>query len=280
MINFTFHMPGPPLDDFVELLWYYEIDEPSRHPMERVLPTGAAELVINLREDEIRSYDSHDPARFERFPGSVVAGTRSEFMVIDTACQESIVGVHFKLGGAFPFFGVAACELHDLDVSLDALWGRPAVDLRERLIEAPSPAAKFRILEAALLARMRQSRMRRPRERHPAVDLALDELRVATSARKLADVAREAGLSQRRFIQLFREQVGTTPKLHYRIQRFQAALRAIEAGRTIEWADLALSCGYYDQAHFIRDFKAFSGINPSTYLAQRGSHPNHVAMLD
>jgi AraC-like DNA-binding protein len=274
-MRYHIHIPTPPLDELVALFWLFEFDEPAPHPRERVLPTGSVELVINLSTDMTRSYDRHDHGRFETLSGSIVSGTRSGYMVIDTASCESILGVHFKPGGAFPFLGVDASELHDLDISLESLWGSYAARLRERLIDAPTPAAKFRILETALHARAR-----RPFERHPAVAFALHELRGAANVRKLGDVARETGLSQRRFIQLFREQVGTTPKLHYRIQRFQHALNAIEMGCRIEWADLALSCGYYDQAHFIRDFREFSGINPSTYLVQRGAHLNHVALFE
>lgn len=244
------------------------------HTRERVLPTGTMELVINLHEDVIRSYDNDDPTRFETHPGSVIAGTRSEFMIIDTESQESIMGVAFKPGGAFPFLGVPACEVHGGDVALDALWGSYAAELRWRLMEAPTPAAKFAVLESALLERM-SGRL----DLHPAVRHALRELKCVPHMRTLAQVTADVGLSQRRFIQLFREQVGMPPKLYYRIQRFQAALHRIEDGRRVEWADLALDCGYYDQAHFIRDFRAFSGINPSTYLIQRADRLNHVPLF-
>ncbi len=95
--------PLPPLSDFVDALWLYEgYDVP--HEKERLLPDGSVELVINLAEDSIRVYDSHDPQKSYTIPGCVVSGPRSEFFVIDTAGEASIVGVHFKPGGAFPFF--------------------------------------------------------------------------------------------------------------------------------------------------------------------------------
>ena len=88
------------------------------------------------------------------------------------------------------------------------------------------------------------------------------------------------GLSPRRFIQVFREEVGLTPKLFCRIRRFQEVLGLIGRGQHVEWAEVALACGYFDQAHFIHDFRAFSGLNPKAYLAHRGEHLNHVPLCD
>jgi AraC-like DNA-binding protein len=94
--------------------------------------------------------------------------------------------------------------------------------------------------------------------------------------RRVSDVSGEIGLSPRRFIEVFKQQVGLTPKLFCRVRRFQRVLRRIYRREEVEWADLALSCGYFDQAHFIHDFKAFSGINPTAYVAAGGRHQNHV----
>lgn len=269
---FKHHIPAPPLSDFVAMIWYFE-GSAMAHTKERVLPNGGMELLINLHEDLIRSYDNHDPDRYETLSGSILAGTRSEYTIIDTACQSSILGVAFKPGGAFPFFGLPMSEVHGIDLSLDDLWGSHAVDLREQLLAAPTLEARFTIIERALLARASRSL-----ERHPAVEYTLRQLDMVPQSRSLAAITDEIGLSQRRFIQLFREEVGMPPKLYYRIRRFQEGLGRIASGGDLTWIDLALSCGYYDQAHFIHDFRAFSGINPSTYRAQRGHHQNHIPL--
>ena len=94
--------------------------------------------------------------------------------------------------------------------------------------------------------------------------------------RTVAEVTGLIGLSPRRFIQVFSAEVGLTPKLFCRIRRFQRVVRHIAKEERVEWADVAADCGYFDQAHFIHDFRAFSGINPTTYLAQRTEHLNHV----
>ena len=103
---------------------------------------------------------------------------------------------------------------------------------------------------------------------------------VLPHTRTIADVTGQIGLSAKRFIQVFAGEVGLTPKLFCRVRRFQRTLRAMGQGRPVEWATLAADCGYFDQAHFIHDFRAFSGINPSTYIAQRTEHLNHVPLLE
>lgn len=266
------HKPPPPLSDFVDLIWLYEgYDVP--HEKERLLPDGTVELVINLLEDEIRVYDSHDPQRSYTVPGSIVSGPRSEFFVIDTAGEASTIGVHFKSAGAFPFFAVPAAELHNQSVALECLWGAASGRLRERLLAAVTPARKFQILECCLL-----EQLTRPLERTPAVGFAVQQLCGSIQAPPVSRVVEQIGCSQRRFIQLFSDQVGLTPKLFSRVRRFQQVVQTAHGEQAINWTKVALDCGYYDQAHFIHDFQAFAGITPSEYLARKTPHVNHVPM--
>ena len=267
------HIPAPPLSNFVELLWlYHGYQQP--HEKERLLPTGTTEIVIDLREDENRIYDRENHNRYETFPNAIVCGPHSEHFVIDTAGQASVIGIHFKPGGAFPFLREPLDELHNTHVPLESLWGSRANELRDRLLEAKTPEEKFAILEECLMAQAV-----RPLVRHPAVAYALNELHNVPTARTITDLTQEIGLSARRFIQLFSAEVGLTPKLFCRVRRFQEVLRIIQKQTEVDWADVAISCGYFDQAHFIHDFKAFSGINPSAYAASKTEHLNHVPIV-
>jgi AraC-like DNA-binding protein len=266
------HKPQPPLSDFVDVLWLCEGYEAS-HEKERLLPDGSVELVVNLQEDRIRVYDSHNPQRFDTIPGCVVSGPRSEFFVIDTEGESSTVGVHFKPGGAFPFLGVSPSELKDQSVALECLWGAGSARLRERLLAARTRAEKFRVMEYCLL-----EHLYKPLARHAAVSFALQQFFPARRPLPVARVVEQVGFSQRRFIQLFNDEVGLTPKLFCRVSRFQRVIRAAHAHGEIDWAEVALDCGYYDQAHFIHDFQSFAGITPSAYLQQKTTHVNHVPL--
>jgi AraC-like DNA-binding protein len=215
----------------------------------------------------------HDRTAPTRFDHAVVCGAHSEYFSIDTANEVAVAGVHFKPGGAYPFFGLPQDELRNRHVSLDDLWGAEAADLRDQLLEAADDDERFGVLEGMLCRRL-------SRDRHPAVSFALAAFERIPHTETIADVTRRVGLSPRRFIDLFSREVGLTPKLFCRVRRFQTVLRQIDRQKGIDWMDVALGCGYFDQAHFIHDFRNFSGLNPSGYLAVKGNHPNHVPLGD
>jgi AraC-like DNA-binding protein len=250
----------------------YEADPPPDR-RERALPTGTVELIFSLDPTPLRVFERGDAQRSRDLQGPLIYGPHSEFFVLDRARHPAIMGVHFKIGGAAALLGLPAGELHNMVVPLEALWGSAAYELRDRLCDARLPAERFRILERALIERLPMLPAR-----HPAVAFALRELMPGSA--RVADVTDQIGLSGRRFAQLFRDQVGLTPKLFCRIRRFQDVLQQVEQARLPLWADLALSCGYFDQAHFIHDFRAFAGVSPGVYLAQRGHQRNHVVLPD
>ncbi|WP_437500915.1 helix-turn-helix domain-containing protein [Sorangium sp. So ce1099] len=286
-MRFVVHTPPPPLARFVSQLWYYATPE-LPHVLERVLPSGAVNLLINIAEDELRWYDdptaptgvaaaggAPSPARCHRLRGIAVCGAHAEHITIDTAEQREIIGAEFTPGGAFPFFGPDVEALGGAHVSLEAIWGREADLVRERVLEAKSPEARLRALESALAVRL--LRPRAPPARDPAVDFALAAFADPSRACTVADVTGQLGMSAKRFIRSFTEQVGLTPKRYCRVRRFQQVISAIERGERVSWAGVAAACGYYDQAHFIHDFRAFAGLTPTEYVARRRER-NHVRL--
>ena len=270
------YVPQPPLSEFVECFWLYDGDSVS-HAKEKLLPTGTLELVIHLGRHLTRIYDREDSQKFQTFDSPLIAGPHSQPFVIDTPDRQGpIIGVHFKPGGAFPFFNLPAAELQNTHVSLQTLWGTVAADLRDRLIEAQTARLKYRILEQYLLARAGHSL-----KRHPAVSFALREFQRPSDLPAVSDVTEQVGLSTRHFIQIFKNEVGLTPKLFCRIQRFQRVIHRIERLAQVDWTEVALEFGYFDQAHFIHDFKDFCGLNPTTYFAHRNrAHLNHIPLRD
>ena len=253
------HIPSGPLGDFVDLIWIYEGYAPP-HAQERLMPQGLMNLVITV----------HGTSGVR----SSVSGPRTESMMLDTSEPFNIIGVSFRAGGGFPFFPMPASELHNLTVPLEAVWGRRADEVCGRLLEARTHDERCRILERALLASSR-GRL----DRHACIRYAVAELGHRLRPRPVAHVVEQLGLSQRRFIELFRNEVGLTPKAFSRISRFQHALGRIEHLTDVDWTSVALDCGYFDQAHFIHDFREFAGVSPTTYLRHRESR-NHIAIHD
>lgn len=273
MVYRTYH-PRAPLCEFVKLFWYYE-GYTQPHAKERIMPDGSMQVIIDLREDQIRIYDRENPERCDRYPGAVFTGPRSQFEIIDTAGQASVMGIHFRSGGAARFLRMPLNELQNQVVSLDCLWGKAGTDFRTRVLEAPTPEAKLQTFEQCLM-----EQCVKPLERHPAVRGALHFIDRSFPGLSIGDLTTRIGISRRRFIQVFSEEIGLAPKLFCRVHRFQQVLHSTHGKEEIDWADVALSCGYFDQAHFNHDFREFSGMNPSTYLKRRTEHLNHVPLLD
>ena len=270
MVSYRYKPPAP-LDRFVEVIWVMGAPA-APHAKERLLPDGSVELVFDLGSGRFPIFTSENLARREFFRGSVVCGPHSQPFGIDTSNGTNVAGVHFKAGGAYPFLKLPFGELHNMHASLDTLWGRAtAARVRDQLLEAPGPQAKAHVLERELLA----IAAGQP-ERHAAVAHALNEFHSTPEAKKISAVTDEIGISPRHFIDIFRSEVGLTPKLFCRVRRFQQVLRQISTGARIHWPSVALDAGYFDQAHFIHDFRAFSGINPSAYLSDYQGHVNHV----
>ncbi len=255
---FNFYKPNPPLSKFVDSFWLYQGYEPERK-IERILPTGTLELVINLRQNQLRFYDAERPENCSRLSGAVVSGAFGRGFA--PAPEASIIGVHFKPGGAFGFLGLPAGDLADTHVDLETLWRLSAGRLRERLCEARTAAERFHLLQEALLSHLCHGV-----EQHYAVSAALEMFGKNHAGPTVREAAKYLGLSQRRFIQVFKAEVGMTPKLFSRIQRFQQTRTFIQHNPSINWAELAVDFGYFDQSHFIGEFLEFSGLTPTDYI--------------
>jgi hypothetical protein len=189
------HRPEQPLASYVEALWYYDSVQLPAHK-ERVLPNGRFQIVVDLSAGS-----------------GAVSGMRSRYIVIEPAAIQSVIGVVFRPGGAYALLDAPANDFYEQLVPLDVPWGRLASRLGECLCEAATVEAKFRILEAALCQALRGDAPERV-PLHPAVQYALREFHHSPRIRAVADVAKEAGLSRRRFCQVFDEQIGMTRKHH------------------------------------------------------------------
>jgi AraC-like DNA-binding protein len=267
------YWPRAPLSAFVDCLWYWE-GAPQTHSKERLLPNGEPAIIFNLRDDPIRIYDAQNLTHHTTYGHAVLSGARSNCFVIDTQQQERVVGIQFAPGGAFPFFRMPASAAEDISINLEDLWPRRTGEIREQLLASSSVEAMLVKLEYCLL-----EQVVRPLELHPAVTYALKQFRQSAHAARVAAVTNRIGLSSRRFIELFRRQVGLPPKVFCRVCRFQHVLRSVHGEKDIEWAQIALECGYYDQPHFIHDFQSFSGLTPTAYLAAATPHLNHVPLV-
>jgi AraC-like DNA-binding protein len=249
---------------FVKSFHYHETDLPFA--LERIMPNGQAHLMVNLAEDEFRTYD---PARTERMhphAGTVLSGPRDRSTVLDTRELRWLAAVEFRSGGAGRFFSMPMTEVSNCVVQLEDLWGRDGGVLRERLLEAPTPALKFSVFEDLLLQHLTP-------KFDPAIRYAMAALQAGTP---VSEVASRLGLLPRTLLRRFSSEVGITPKRFARVRRLQRVLRAVRSSGDPDWCALAAQYGYVDQSHLVHEFRELTNLTPSGYKPHSPRRNNHV----
>jgi AraC-like DNA-binding protein len=200
---------------------------------------------------------------------SVVGGVRTSFYAKEVPSEVQSVGVTFHPAAARALVGYTADELAGRHVSLEQLWSASvAAELRERLHAVPTPGAQLDLLEGMLAERLRGLR-----GIHPAVAVALERFRLTTN---VAAVVRDTGYSHRTLAEQFRRTMGIGPKAYLRMARMRRLLKRIGHA---PWSDLAAEAGFSDQAHFVREFRQFTGATPTGYLGARPGDSYHFRIL-
>ena len=264
------HIPPPPLGLFVEHLFYYTGYTPE-HSLDRFLPDGNVQLIFDLTDTPKSIHDNESLEEVQTCRRVWFSGFRTCPITIPSGRQSEMLIVQFKKGRASAFLKAPMQEMTNEVVDAEWVMGREVLEVRERLLEASGPAEKLR-----LAAKLLDSGYLQDAAGNPMVDFAVSAIERSPDTLSIQAVARSAGYSQKHMIQLFKQQVGVTPKEFLRVLRFQRAIGEIEARLAVNWSEVALDCGYFDQSHFIADFRKFSGFTPKRYLDLRGEALNYI----
>jgi AraC-like DNA-binding protein len=239
---------------------YVGYDEATATPMRRIeVPHDATVLILNFGPPlAIEGPDGggRSTARYRSF----FAGLHEAFVATETAGSQRGVQVNLTPLGAYRFLGRPQAELANRVVGLDDLFGAAADRFVERLQEIPGWADRFALIDDFLIRRVAMAA-----PVLPEVEAAWRRLRATHGNATIGAIAEDLGWSRKRLIERFRGQIGLTPKSAARLLRFHRATGLIGRHVDLGWAEIAYDCGYYDQAHFIRDFRQFAGRTPSAY---------------
>ncbi|HZP65365.1 MAG TPA: helix-turn-helix transcriptional regulator [Rudaea sp.] len=249
-------VPEAPLAAHVAVFWY--VAGRTTFARDRRLPTGRSHLLFNLGEPP--TLFPRDSAAPHHFATCWLSGQQQSFIETGAQGATALVGIEFHAHGAYRLLRVAQHELADRVIELEALLGDRVLGVRERLLDAHSPQACFALLERWLV-----ERLERAADAHPAVLECARRIAADPGRCTVAALGRHVGLSREHLSRRFREQVGLTPKAYANILRFERALALARHGSGA-WSEIAADCGYYDQAHLIRDFQRYAGRTPASLL--------------
>ena len=248
------HRPGAPLTGAVVRAVGFEDPDPGRWTS-REYPGATVPLVIDLGSGwEVG--DPRDPVGRTQRLRSFVAGVWDGPTDVANAGPARCAQYDLDVRAARRILGVPMSELANRAVALDDVLGGSARDLSERMSETEGWRARFALVDAVLARRLHQA--------PPAdagVSWALDRIAATGGSVRIGHLARDLGWSHRRLIARFRDQVGVAPKTVARVARLQGVL-ACAAGAHGDWARVAATCGYADQAHLVREVRALTGTTP------------------
>ncbi|MFF4258811.1 helix-turn-helix domain-containing protein [Streptomyces sp. NPDC001663] len=229
----------------------------------RLVPTGHATLLINLAEPFSQVRRLGVPGGDSGRIGSLVVGVEDRPAICVHPGGQEAIRVEFTPLGAYRLFGLPMSELTNLAIEIQDVLGPDAGFLVERLASTREWAARFDLLDAALLARLDFGP-----EPTPEVTHAWHLLSGSAGALPIARIAAEVGWSQGYLTRRFTQQVGLAPKASARVLRFRRAVALLNHG-TASLTEISTICGFYDQAHLNRDFRAIAGTTPGQMVAAR-----------
>jgi len=262
-------IPAEPLRPYVAAYTGYRQRgvPPARH---RGLPSPYLTMIFTL--DEPLTIVAHpDPGQPPGEYGALLGGLHSVPALITHAGAQSGIQVALRPLGARALLGLPAGELAALDLPAEAVLGGVCAELRERVRSAAGWPERFAVLDEILLRRAALSSAS-DADVAPEVSWAWHELLREGGATRVSELAAGTGWSERHLTSRFRAEIGLAPKAAARVVRFDRArkllVRKLTAGGDYLLADLAADCGYFDQAHLAREFRALAGCPPSQWLAE------------
>jgi len=254
----------PELRGVITSLWVFEAR--LEHRLERVLPCGGLQILVNLHEDRLRALDACGRVSTTR-AGAVLQGPHDRVQWVDTRDQRWVAGAVVATGAAPALFREPPSALVNRLVDLELLWGRAGQVLHDRLRSRSNAEAVLDAFEAALVERRRAV---------PVDAVAREAARALEGRRSVAATGDALGVSRRTLARRFEAATGFGPKRWARLCRLQRVVQSAAECAAPDWAALALDLGYADQSHLVNEFRAFSGVSPTAYRPRAADDPNHL----
>jgi len=253
--------PHPFLAPHVEKMWLFESDAGiPAGDIRTIIPNGLFKMIIPYRGSLI---SARRGSLMRVCPeGSIsLVGLMEQPVTIDSAGPSGAIGIEFKPSSAYRFFPFSLKEVRNSVALSDEMLGRHAAEMQRRLLDMPTVEGKLASIQGYLLSMLHDSE-----RSDPLVEWAVGEIRKSQGMVSIIDLCRRSGYSKRYLEVRFADHVGLNPKLLAGIMRFQPVFRSYSQRGVVSGFPRGIPASYYDQSHFIREFKRFTGRSPGSYL--------------
>ena len=257
MIRFKFFDPHPYLASFVQSIFLVDhVLEPGERAIVGQYPPTPQHCIFLYIKEKFKAKKVNE-SEFKERPKAVVVGPQITRMELTVSQDYTVAVIGFRPGGLFRLLGIPMEEIFDDGFDGFELMGSDINDIVERCAEMESLDKIHECIEHYLLGKLTKIKELLP------VDQALFQMLKYQGQMPITQVADLACLSVRQFERKCKERLGLSPKVYSRLIRFSNAYRLFERSETPNWSEIAYLSGYYDQMHFIKDFKEFAGITPT-----------------
>jgi AraC-like DNA-binding protein len=266
-MHFREHQPPAYLKPCVRYYWTLQLDAlPVSQSSQRIL-TESFEFTFNLASPiEFTNCDG----QCKRMSATGITGPMSRPMKMRSTGPVSLFGICFEPGGGYPFFKYPAHELTDQYPDPEDLWGNRGRGFVEYFQnDCTTTQSRIEAVSVHLKKRL-ESNLRED----VVTQKAIETIKRCRGCISIDRLARRLDLSRRQLTRKFKERIGISPKQLCRNIRFKHVYKLMEASTHPNWADVALTCGYYDQSHLINEFKYFTGSSPDAYFFSSPQAPN------
>lgn len=258
------YIPSYPLSEIVDYFWY--VNGVVNHSREKILPAGNQELMINLS----------DSFKMEDYSGEVDKECRKMWfssiltrpIIIHTSVT-NVIGISFKNTGAYSLFGFPLTEFNNYVTDLENVWNNKVTDIRDRILELESIHSKFELLDKLLT-----NEIKHEVTLNGSVEYAIGLMDKYT----ITEISQKVGFTNKHLNHLFKKHMGISPNKYRRILQFQKSINMIGSNSNVDLQEIAYKSGYYDQSHFIRDFKEFTDYTPTEFLKKNTGFVNFIPM--
>lgn len=251
--------PSETLAPYIRCYWNLENQDTSTaRNRERIFPDGCIELIFHYG-DLFRKYDTENT--YEIQPRSFIHGQLKRFIEIEATGRIGIFSVRFQPGGLQGFIGFNVSELTDRVVSIEEIWGKDGQNISDEILKAGNPEERIQAIEKFLLSKLTAT------DKDKLIANCVDMIIQRHGNISIEELVVAQGISKRQIERMFTAGVGISPKFMARIIRFNHTLQMIENKTFNNFTSVAFEVGFYDQAHFIKDFRELTGLNPKQYFS-------------
>lgn len=250
----------PILRPYVHCIWTLEErSSPSSYipEVERILPDGQMEMIFHLGD----SFQKLENGKRVYQARSFLYGQLHQYLDLIPPVHTKIIAIRFLPFGLYPFVPISPKEFQQRQIELADLYGQAGKELEERVNEAGQTESAIKIIEDFLIRQLALFKSPDPLVLH-----ITGMIMQSQGLGEIQDFIRSHKISPRHFQRRFLEITGTKSKTLSRILRVQRALRLVQQHPTFNLREIGFAAGYFDQAHFVRDFKGIAGMSPGQFF--------------